>query len=109
VTAELSVGITSPSHSLSHSLSFFFGNTSTAFDINTGAYCRIVVREPPKISVSGGGKSAQVGIQGKELRDGFLGGFLADTFNYWSFAYSALASFRMGMSASASFQRAKKS
>src|ERR1700730_16254791 len=27
---------------------------------------------------------------------------------YWSFAYSALASFRMGMSGSASFQRAKK-
>ena len=28
---------------------------------------------------------------------------------YCSFAYSALASFRMGMSGSASFQRAKKS
>jgi hypothetical protein len=29
--------------------------------------------------------------------------------DYFSFAYSALASFRMGMSESASFQRAKKS
>jgi hypothetical protein len=29
--------------------------------------------------------------------------------NYCSFAFSALASFRMGMSASASFQRARKS
>jgi hypothetical protein len=28
---------------------------------------------------------------------------------YWSFAYSALASFRMGMSGSASFQRVRKS
>jgi hypothetical protein len=31
------------------------------------------------------------------------------TDSYWSFAYSALASFRMGMSGSASFQRVRKS
>src|ERR1700693_6579857 len=44
--------------------------------------------------------------QPDELDDGLVG---SDLRHYFSFAYSALASFRMGMSGSASFQRAKKS
>ena len=32
-----------------------------------------------------------------------------ETFSHFNFSYSALASFRMGISGSASFQRAKKS
>jgi hypothetical protein len=44
--------------------------------------------------------------QPDELEDGLVG---SDLRPYFSFAYSALASFRTGMSGSASFQRAKKS